>query len=312
VPEHEGERETHRREDAAFEHLCAVLTEHERRPVTVVSHPDRGGVAGGCDAILQRGSLRVAAEHTCIHSIGERPRFPLIWKQIAPTLTERIRSTFPNDWIRLWIPVRQLPRSRRWPEMIDTVAAAVVASVPTMPLDSELKVDVPALGVQVLVGRLKPHGRGVCSMSWLVPGQTEDYAIEDMRRAIREKRKTLLAYRREVDQTLLLLDSEECGWPVQFMEAFLEAARAETPDAFDDIYLACTMSTPIILFPFKWGEVLMPTPEERKSFHEAESRVNSPHFEEERRFNEEYARELRALMEERRKAGQGYVENEED
>lgn len=76
-------RETHAREDAAFEHLCAVLSEYDGRPVRVISRPDREGVAGGCDAILARGSLRVAAEHTCVYSVVQRRRLPLIWQRIA-------------------------------------------------------------------------------------------------------------------------------------------------------------------------------------------------------------------------------------
>ena len=37
----EVEREVHRREDAAIDHLCAVLSELDRRPVTIVNHLDR-------------------------------------------------------------------------------------------------------------------------------------------------------------------------------------------------------------------------------------------------------------------------------
>jgi len=308
-----GARPTHEREDAAFEHLCGVLTEFDGTPAHVLSHPDRDGVPGGCDALIRRGALRVAAEHTCVHSISERPKLPHFWNRIAPPLRVKIEARFPSDWLRVWIPLFELPRPKRIPAMVEAVAAAVICAVPDMPLDSELKVDVPAFGFYVLVGRLKPHSsRGFCAVSWRVPGNTDDYAVEDMARAIRDKRKTLLAHRDEVDQTILLLESDECGFPSAFMSAFMEAAKTESLEGIDEVYFACTLTAPTIAFPFKWGDVLMPEPEnpDRQRFHAAEDRFNAPHFEEERRAEEAYARELEARVETRKARG-GLAPSEE-
>ena len=75
------------------------------------------------------------------------------------------------------------------------------------------------------------------------------------------------------------------------MRAFLEAAKAETIEPIDEVYFACSLTAPMIVFPFKWGEVLMPEPGnlDRQRFHAAEERVLAPHLEKERPFEEAYA-----------------------
>src|SRR5262249_54976082 len=154
----------------------------------VISRPDRDGVIGGCDAILQRGTRRVAAEHTRIHSISERPKIPHIWNRIPPRLRERVEAAFPGERIFVWIALNELPRPKHWPAMVENIASVVIAAVPTIDVEDERKVDVPAFGIYVLVRRSRSSGCGICSVGWRVPGMTIDYAVEDMRRAIREKR----------------------------------------------------------------------------------------------------------------------------
>src|SRR5258706_3784794 len=158
----------------------------------VIGHPDREGVEGGCDALMQSGPYRVAAEHTCVHSIAQQPRYPRMWERITPGLRERVQAALPGEWIQVWAPAVQLPRRRHWPQMIAAMAEAVIASVPSMPRDSERRVPVPAFGFELLARRMRDYGgRGTCTMAWLVPGNTEEYAVADIRRAIREKRRTL-------------------------------------------------------------------------------------------------------------------------
>lgn len=246
-------QDLHERTDTALTLLCAVLTEQDATPVTIIARPKRDHGPGGCSAILQRGTSRVAVGHTCVHAKSEKLLFPFMWSQIAPALTDRLRSRFPDDWLRLWLPVHQLPPREEWTTMIEHVSAAVTERVPTMPLDSEGGVNVPRFGFQVLVGRLKPYGRGLCSMAWTIRGRKDDDSIEDIRRAIRGERKKLLANGVRGDQTILLLDAEEYGWPVQFTEELSEAARTETLEAFDAVYVTCTVARPTVLFPFTAG-----------------------------------------------------------
>ncbi|NOT34433.1 MAG: hypothetical protein HOP12_09715 [Candidatus Eisenbacteria bacterium] len=281
--------------------LCAVLSEFDHQPVAIVSRPDREGAAGGCDALIQRGLTRVAIEHTTVHSIGDRPGLPKRWERIAPHLRARIQAELPLEWIQIWLPLFELPRSRHWQAMIGRIAEAVIADVPGMALDSELKVQVPAHGFYVLVRRVKPFTpQGICTISWRVPGLPYDYVVKDMRRAIADKRQVLEAYRREVEETILLLDSDECGLPSEFMQAFLDAVVEEPVEAFDEVYLACTMAVPILLYPFKWGETLMPEPEARRGFLEAQDRANATHIGRARRDSRLYARLLRSAEKRRR------------
>jgi hypothetical protein len=94
----------------------------------------------------------------------------------------------------------------------------------------------------------------------VTPGNLESHLENNMAQAIREKRGQLGSYRRQGLSTILLLDSDEFVLTNRdsLAEAFRGAAARETPDEFDEVFLAVTFQNPIWIYPLKLHDRLYP------------------------------------------------------
>ena len=268
----------YRREDAAIDHVRAVLAELDRRPGTVMNHPDREGVAGGCDAILQRGSTQVAVEHTRVYTVPMTPGHVRNLRTIAPKIEPAVHETFPAARILVICPVDDLPTGKNWETLAEKITEAAIGVLPTIPDGEGRRILVEGEGLEVVVFR-RPHSRGpvYCRVLRGAPNDDERRAQirNDMCRALADKRKTLSAYRQRGFTTMLILDAEEVGWPGQFVQAFEDASKVERIDEFDDVYLVGTASMPLTLWPLKLSGQAVREFADWRDLNDAEERANA-------------------------------------
>lgn len=267
-------RATEAREDRAIDQLCEILREAGETPVLVLSRPDREGVQGGCEAILQRGDRLWAVEHTCVYSIPSRPGFVERLKAMREQIIERVRDALPEEAVSIAFRIEEIPTGTSWSRLADWIAEMAIRAIPGLVPGTGRHVQDDAVPFSVLAYRWDQDkvGSGHCWVNPYAPPQ--ELLVEDIRRALRAKGPKLLRERGAGKRTMLILEAEEVGFPNDFVRGFADAVQAEAADGFDEIVLAASAMSSISFWYLKLGESLIPVPAEYLRFVEAERRVH--------------------------------------
>lgn len=234
--------------------LCIYLSLADGAAVRVLEHPDRDrpGV-DGCDAIILRGTRRVAVEHTRAYMYPGKPGVVKRLDRIRPIISERVTRRHPTSLVQVGVPIEEFAPGVDW----DAMAAEVgerCAEVLDQAGEAEgrLPVRVPCLRERAFVQRLfrVRAPRGFCSVSPAIWGREPEVdTVLDFRRAIAEKRETLMPYHDEGMPTVLLLDVEDYLAFDAAVELYAQALAQEPSDGIDEAYLAASGYQPSFLVP---------------------------------------------------------------
>ena len=244
-------------EDEVIAELCDQLSERFGQPVRVVDRPDRANRStSDCDAIVEWGSARAAVEHTRVYSRPEYPGQLAILSKFRPSVEATLRSAFPEDGVLILLPSEELRRGLDWDSMMRELTAEALRRLPDLKQESGWQMTVAGFTRRPVVFKHHRTRHGWCRMMFRIPGDHGDLAVEDFQRALAEKRSRMKTYAAAGVQTWLVLDAPEVGWPNDFVRAFKAAIELESIEAFDHIYLGCTLDRPIQFVPLKVGDVV--------------------------------------------------------
>lgn len=250
------------REDRTIDQFCSRLSLIERQEVVVVSRPDRENPGrGGCDAIINRGGPRFALEHTTVDTITGQRADDARFRQVVVPLEIAIRTAHPDSWTQITVPAHAIPSAVSWGAITDALREGCIRAIAQMPFDGRWRqFEFQGVPFPVLISRRKDPKDPACYVMRVPPGSLESHLENNMAQAIREKRGQLGSYRRQGLSTILLLDSDEFVLTNRdsLAEAFRRAAARETPDEFDEVFLAVTYQNPIWIYPLKLHDRLYP------------------------------------------------------
>lgn len=267
-------RDTMSREDKTIEQFCTRLAAIEGRQIHIIARPDRDNPGqGGCDAILDRGGQIFALEHTTIDCIVGQREDSARFRQVVVPLEEAIRSAYPDSWIKICVPSHAVPTGTDWGEMRDALLRGCVRAIGDMPFgESRREFRFEGVPFRVwITKRRSPRDPG-CYVMRTAPGNLETHMVENMTSVIREKGKQLASYRLDGLATILLLDSDEFALTDRdaLAQAFRAAAERETPEEFDEVFMAQTFLDPIWIYPVKLNDRLYPDLPEFENFFDAQ------------------------------------------
>jgi hypothetical protein len=260
-----GPSATEAREDRLFLRICEILSVAEQQPARVIGHPDREGVSGGCDAIICRGGVEWAAEHTLVHSIpAERWLLHLLDRFKGP-IEEAVASGHPGRRFNVCVPMEEIPaQEREWGDLQQAIAAECIRVAGEMSGSEDRLLDVRGVPFRVLIHHhWSPGvGPGRCSV---LPRLTEQARLtEDLLRALSDKGPKLARQKEAGRKTLLVLDGERWAWCGEAREAFREAAEQVSLDFADEIFWADIY----FFYCIKKNGQVLPEPLEWSSFWE--------------------------------------------
>jgi hypothetical protein len=262
------------REDRTIEQFCTRLAAIEGRQVHIIARPDRDNPGqGGCDAILDRGGQIFALEHTTIDCIVGQREDSARFRHVVVPLEEAIRSAYPDSWIEICVPSHAVPTGTDWSKVRDALLHGCVRAICDMTF-GEFRREFQFEGVPFRVWitrRRSPRDPG-CYVMRTAPGDLEAHMVDNMTSVIREKSEQLAPYRRDNLATILLLDSDEFVLTDRdsLAQAFRTAAERETPEEFDEVFIAQTFLNPIWVYPVKLNDRLYPHLPEFRRFFEAQ------------------------------------------
>ncbi len=262
-------------EDRVIGRLCAVWSEQDGHPAVILSHPDREHVPGGCDAIITRGDVRIALEHTSVHSMPQRPKHLLYLKEFRERVIPPLREALPQEVLMVAIPMKLI---RNLPDPAQTaglIRSAVLAAVPTIrPCFGRNIDDAPGLDFRIFVYRGTPARKKDGLITLNPYGPDDEDATEDMRRALRGKRSKLARYKTEGLRTVLVVDAPETyAFAGYFWEIFGKQAEDLDLSPFDEVVLAGSWGDPVIFtLMFVEGRVLR-CADEAGDFWDAQARL---------------------------------------
>jgi hypothetical protein len=251
-------RVVHEREDRVISELCDHLTLREGVEVVVTGRPDREpGSNGGCDAIIQRGAGACAVEVTRVFQAPQHPRFVKRLEEIKPAIAARVVAAFPSSIIMIGVPAEDFEPGLDWQALAQSVADAAIAALRDLSPGVQLPVAVPGLPTRAFV-RVIWQGvpEGFCAVNPVVWGRDpEDLTVDDLCRALADKRASMRGYQEMGMRTVLLLDCEALAWPPYVSGLFGRAIELEDPSAFDEVYAALSAHSPSFVIPLKLGAV---------------------------------------------------------
>ncbi len=262
------------RQERTIEQFCAGLSAIEGQEVRIVKRPDRDNRGqGGCDAIIDRGGRPCAIEHTTIDVIVDQRADDARFRQVVVPLEEAIGSAYPDSWIGICVPIHAVPTGTDWSGMRDALIDGCVHAICDMAFGKEhRKFEFEGVPFPVWITRRKSPRQPGCYVMRLAPRDLETHMVNNMARAIREKSEQIAPYRRQGFVTILLLDSDEFVLTNEdsLAQAFRTAADRESPEGFDEVYIAMTWQNPIWIYPVKLHVRLYPNLPEFRQFFEAQ------------------------------------------
>jgi hypothetical protein len=246
----------HTREDRVIDELCEYLSLREKVDVRIVRRPDREpGNSGGCDAILQRGGRQVAVEHTRVFAAPNKPRVVKVLERVRPVICRPVEAAFPESWVQIGVPAEEFAGGMEWIEVASRIGNLCVHALQGVEVGKRVRLDVAGLSSKVVAERVKEGVQdGLCWVRPVVWGRDpEELTVDDMVRALVDKRSTLESYHREGWPTVLVLDVEDLGWPDVFGPLFGRATERADASAFDEVYVAASAWNPSLIIPLKLG-----------------------------------------------------------
>ena len=242
------------REDRTIDRFCKRLEAIEQLVVSVLKRPDRDNPGKrGCDAIIERGSRRFALEHTTIDSfLGQRADSDRFRRVLIP-IEEEIRNAYPESWIEICIPAHAAPNGTNWSGITRALAEGCIRRIAEMGFGDYVPAFQPAdVPFSVSILREPSSDGPTCFVMRAPPSNWTAQLEQDFARAIREKRDQLAPYQEQGLPTILLLDSDDIHVNRRsLVEGFSRAAKRETTEAIDEVYITESSRDPVWLYPVK-------------------------------------------------------------
>ncbi len=267
------------REDRAIEAWCIVVGRIEHTAVDIVEHPDRERAGrGGCDAIVDRGGVRQAVEHTTLDSYQRRREDDDRFRRVVLPVAAVIEQTFPDSWVEMEVPVHAIPAGENWANLRDRLSASCVEAITGMQIAeyhdlTRTRFDWPDIPFPVWISRQPVAGNSPkCIVFRQVPADLHDQRAADIARALAEKAAQLRPYHDAGTHTVLLLDVDDVSLSNREVvaDAFAHAFSTwEGRDAVDEVYLVDSGRRPAWVYPLKLGGRSYPDlPQFREFFSE--------------------------------------------
>lgn len=145
-------RVVHEREDRVIGELCDYMALREGVEVVVTSRPDREpGANGGCDALVQRGSVACAVEVTRLFQAPQHPRVVKVLEEIRPAIAERVVAAFSTSIVMVGVPIEEFQPGLDWQALSRSVSDAAIEALRDLSTGVRLPVTVPGLQTRAFV-----------------------------------------------------------------------------------------------------------------------------------------------------------------
>ena len=173
-------RVVYEREDRVIRELCDHLALREGVEVVVTSRPDREPDAnGGCDALVQRGSVACAVEVTRLFQAPQHPRVVKLLEEIRPAIAKSVVAAFPASIVMVGVPVEEFQRGLDWQALCRSVSDAAIEALRDLSPGVRLPVTVPGLQTRAFVEVIREDvPAGFCAVNPVVWGRDpEDLTV---------------------------------------------------------------------------------------------------------------------------------------
>jgi hypothetical protein len=223
---------------------------------------------GGCDALIDRGGVAYAVEHTSLDSFNEQRHDDAAFGHVIRPLEEAIRARRPGWDTMVSVPVRALPTERAWRETLPALREALLSEIESLVEGERRTVPIGnSFFAAVLTCRQTP-GATSCFVMRVVPDDLAQQMTDGMAARLRAKRQQLQPYFEQGMPTILLIESDEVALTNRhsLAVAFAVAARREATDSISEVYLAQSSRTPTWFYPVMLGGRLYPALAEFNEF----------------------------------------------
>ena len=268
------------RQDNTIEQFCRLLSQIEQQSVFVLERPDRAKPGtGGCDAIIQRGEVRSALEHTTIDSYTAQRADDARFRQfIRLPLEEAVRSEFTDSWVEIIVPANALPTGTDWAVIQTALLHGCLTSIRGMPFsDDYLPFRFSGVPFCVRVMRSEDGSSPGCAVLREAPANVQIELTTDMQRALQDKSVQLGRYKAQGFPTILLLDCNDTALVNRYSvaDAFSSAAHLEKNAILDldEVFIAGASHNPIWFFPVKLHERIYPALPEFEQYRKTQYRL---------------------------------------
>lgn len=239
-------------EERAIQRFCERLSSIEGSEVRVVRWPEcESPGQGTCDAILSRGGLEHALEHTTIDSFRDQRLDDDKMRKVVAPVGQALTEAFPDLALTLEVEFGCVQPGPNWPALTKTLVAKCTEVIPSMPFGaSAISFEFDGVGFPVRLSRLRASETQGCQILRRIPVDRRPELVQIVKDAINRKREKLPHYA-EGRPTILLLDSDDFQSinPNQVAEAF--AAAQVSCEGLDEVYFIRTYSDPIWIYPLK-------------------------------------------------------------
>jgi hypothetical protein len=241
-------------EQRTIDDFCALLTRAEHRPVSISETPDCANQGrSGCDALIDRGGVVCAAEHTSLNSFHGQRHDDAAFGQVIRPLEEAIRARRPGWEVIVGVPVRALPTERTWREALPALREVFLSEIESLVDGERRMVTVGNPPFETVLTCRRTPGATTCFVMRLVPDDLARQLADRMADRLRAKRQQLHPYFDRGMATILLIESDDVALTNRhnLAEAFAIAARRATTDSISEVYIAQSSRTPIWFYPVK-------------------------------------------------------------
>ena len=255
-----------------------VLSQIEGSAVSVVERPDRVSPGrAGCDAIVERGGVWHAVEHTTIDAYLGRRQDDARFRRVVMPVELAVAQEFTDSWIEIAVPAHAVPTGQDWDALRERFLGRICEAIHAMPIAdytdlSRTPFEWPDIPFPIWISRQdRREDAATCIMSRVRPEDTHDQLVAGITGALRDKSEQLRPYRGTM-KTVLLLDFDDFVLLNQdaVAGAFARAAQDSAgADAIDEVYVVDGRRRRVWVFPVKLGTRLYPElPEFRQFFSE--------------------------------------------
>ncbi len=261
-----------RNEDWAIRKFCDGLSKFDDELATIETQPDERGTGGKGlpDFIIRRKGDFYTVEHTSLESFAKQFHYSTLWRSIDRARLEgELALTFPNNWIKVSVPMEQLV-SKRFVEQIkfDGVLEGLKTAIANTPTSFDAgSWKTHELASSQLVVAIAVDDRGGYDGVWIdgvvptTPEEIRESLKNNFLRAFETKTAKLARAKATGGRTILLIDSQDIAFTnIHILaDAFQNAEKETSVDLFpiDEIYLLYLFGSNI-LAPVKLGSRLYP------------------------------------------------------
>lgn len=248
------------REERGVEQLCKVLARIEQHQVKAVEWPDRNGEQGGCDAIIERGGVHHAVEHTTVDSFDHQREDSDRFTKVVVPLENALATEFDSWFITISVPTGTIPTGVDWNALRDNLIKHCRSAINQMHKDEYREFTFEGIPFPVHINKQGGEWGGGVFVSHHAPSNVAEQLKADMARAIRDKREKLGRYKAKGVPTILLIDSDDIALVNDHTLAtsFASAAANESTESIDEVFLVEADRNPPWVYPLKLEGKLYP------------------------------------------------------